>query len=331
MFPISNDGDGRPVPIKSSNFAGTPILAGALLCLSDNANWLLMWPSQRDSRQAGWMPPYIQRIAWVRLGPITDQDDMWHAALGPPRRPNTTQSWDVLESSLNEQYSALYDDVRQGRPAFQSFQSGDRVGFLITVGQTSDFTALLWTTTGLLDPDPVESALPHPLSECQFVRDPKSDQQGKTVMRCGMGSIGFDGLEHELFAHYRIDDTPQLASAEAQGAAPCYPESALCRTELRVEYVPRQPERDPVRIAVEHLSSTVKAAAIWDGYLWVRDANGQVWRYLVGLDKIMTIVPERWKATPPVRLGEHSEACTLAKCDTEKVPDWPDSPQESVK
>jgi hypothetical protein len=100
MFPISNDGDGRPVPIKSSNFAGTPILAGALLCLSDNANWLLMWPSQRDSRQAGWMPPYIQRIAWVRLGPITDQDDMWHAALGPPRRPNTTQSWDVLESSL---------------------------------------------------------------------------------------------------------------------------------------------------------------------------------------------------------------------------------------
>jgi hypothetical protein len=146
-----------------------------------------------------------------------------------------------------------------------------------------------------------------------------------------MGSIGFDGLEHELFAHYRIDDTPQLASAEAQGAAPCYPEGALCLTTLRVEYFPRQQERDPLRIAVEHLSSTVKAAAIWDGYLWVRDANGQVWRYLVGLDRIKAIVPERWKVASPDRLGAHSEACTLAKCDKVPVPDWPASQQESVK
>jgi hypothetical protein len=146
-----------------------------------------------------------------------------------------------------------------------------------------------------------------------------------------MGSIGFDGLEHELFAHYRIDDTPQLASAEAKSDAPCYPEGALCATTLRVEYFPRQEEREPLRIAIEHLSSTVKAAAIWDGYLWVRDANGQVWRYLVGLDKIMTIVPERWKAALPVRLRGHSEACKLAKCDKEPVPDWPASPQESVK
>jgi hypothetical protein len=277
------------------------------------------------------MPTYIQRIAWVRLGPITDQDDMWHANLGPQRGPNTSQSWDVLETSLNEQYSALYEAVRQGRPAFQSFQSGDRVGFLITAGQSSEPNALLWTTTGLADPDPVESALPHPLSECRFVRDSRSDKQGKTVMQCGMGNIGFDGLEHELFAHYRIDDTPRLASTEAQSDAPCYPEGALCRTELRVEYFPRQPGRDPLRIAVEHLSSTVKAAAIWDGYLWVRDANGQVWRYLVGLDAIKAVVPERWKAAHPDKLGVHSEACTQAECDTVPVPDWPASQKESVK
>jgi hypothetical protein len=323
MFPILNVGDGKPVPIKSSNFAGQPLLSGALVCLSDDANWLLTWPPR--------MPPYIQRIAWVRLGPIADQDDMWRAELGLQRRPNTSQSWDVLESSLNEQYSALYEAVRQGQPAFQSFQRGDRVGFLITGGQSSDSNALLWTTTGLADPVPVESALPHPLSECRFVRDARSDQQGKTVMRCGMGSIGFEGLEHQLFAHYRIDDTPQLASAEAQGAAPCYPEGALCVTTLRVEYFPRQPGRDPLRIAVEHLSSTVKAAAIWDGYLWVRDANGQVWRYLVGLDAIKAVVPERWKQARADRLGVHSDACKQAGCDTEWVLDWPDSPQESVK
>jgi hypothetical protein len=334
MFPISNDGDGKPVLIKSSNFTGTPLLAGALVCLSDNANWLLTWPLQRDSREAAgssWMPPYIQRIAWVRLGPIADQDDMWHANLGPQRGPNTSQSWDVIQLSLNEQYWALYETVRQGRPAFQSFQSGDKVGFLITVGQPSDFVAMLWTTTGLLDADPVESALPHPLSECRFVRDARSDQHGKTVMQCGMGSIGFDGLEHELFAHYKIDDAPQLASAEVQSDAPCYPEGALCRTTLRVEYFPRQPGREPVRIAIEHLSSTVKEAAIWDGYLWVRDANGQVWRYLVGLDAIMAVVPERWKRAPADKLGVHSDACKQAECATVPVPDWPASPQESVK
>ena len=90
----------------------------------------------------------------------TDRDDKWHAELGPPRRPGTSQSWDDLDDgddALNREYARLYEAVREGRRVFQLFRSAHNVGFLIPM--SGDRTALLWTTTGLLDPDPIEFKL----------------------------------------------------------------------------------------------------------------------------------------------------------------------------
>jgi hypothetical protein len=88
-----------------------------------------------------------------------------------------------------------------------------------------------------------------------------------------------------------------------------------------------------LRVSFPHLSSRLKEAAIFQGYLWVKDTNGQVWRYLVGLDVIKDLLPERWKGVKKEELAKfgYSEACREAKCDIEKIPGWPAGQQETAR
>ena len=178
---------------------------------------------------------------------------------------------------------------------------------------------MLWTTTGLLDPDLVEFPLKDKLVDCQFSLYRGRDEKGETTTfrGCVMGPIFFDGLNHKLVADYKINEAPQLASAPPTSSLSCIPEGALCRTELRIEYDPPEVER-------ESRYCTIKAAAIWDDALWVRDANGQVWRYLVGLEAIQALLPHRWKGIGEFDLAKsvYSPACKRAKCDRVLIPDW---------
>src|SRR5690606_15451224 len=138
--------------IEDSNFRDQPLPSGAIVCLSHDANWLLTWPSLPGNQFVS--PPVIQRIVWIRTGPIRYRDNRWHAELSPARRPATSQSWSVMrEVDLNTEYRKLHQDAREGGRTFQSFRKGENVGFLIAM---KDATAMLWTTTGVLDPDPVE-------------------------------------------------------------------------------------------------------------------------------------------------------------------------------
>jgi len=314
--------------LPTSTLTGQPLPSGVLVCLSQDANWLLTWPPQPDRPQSASdsvQPPTLQRIVWIRTGPITDRDNKWYAQLAGPRNPGTSQSYDDLTDStdgLNREYSRLYEAVREGRQVFRFFRSGDNVGFLIAMAP--DRTAMFWTTTGLLDPDLVEFPLKHPLSECRFVPYSKADEKGQNTpfMRCEMGPIAFDGLAHRLIADYKVTvRAPQPATpAEAFN---CEPEGELCRTELQIVYDPPDDERGSQRVSFLHVSSTIKAAAIWNDALWVRDANGQVWRYLVGLGAIKELLPHRWKGDPDLAKSVYSKACEKAKCDKVKIPEWP--------
>jgi len=220
----------------------------------------------------------------------------------------------------------LYEAVQQRRrQVFHFFRKGDNVGFLIDMAPEQ--TAMLWTTTGLLDPDMVKFPLKDKLVDCQFSSYSRPDEKGETTTfrGCVMGPIFFDGLNHKLVADYKINEAPQLASAPPTSSLSCIPEGALCRTEVRIEYDPPDVERGSQRVAFSHLSSTIKAAAIWDDALWVRDANGQVWRYLVGLEAIQALLPHRWKGVGELDLAKsvYSPACKQVKCDTVLIPDWP--------
>ncbi len=328
MFPIWRAPNGTVETLPSSNLTGQPLPSGVLVCLSQDANWLLTWPPQPDRPQSASdsvQPPTLQRIVWIRTGPITDRDSKWYAQLAGPRNPGTSQSYDDLTDStdgLNREYSRLYEAVREGRQVFRFFRSGDNVGFLIAMAP--DRTAMFWTTTGLLDPDLVEFPLKHPLSECRFGPHSKADEKGQNTpfMRCEMGPIAFDGLAHRLIADYKVTvRAPQPATpAEAFN---CEPEGELCRTELQIVYDPPDDERGSQRVSFLHVSSTIKAAAIWNDALWVRDANGQVWRYLVGLGAIQELLPHRWKGDPDLAKSVYSSACKQAKCDKVQIPEWP--------
>ena len=203
------------------------------------------------------------------------------------RAPGTAQSYDDLtegDDSLNRDYPRLYEAVRQRRPEFYSFRRNDNVGFLIPM--SDDRTAMMWTTTALLDPDPVKGPLKEALADCEFFPSRRPDETGEAKMyrKCEMGPISFDDLSHTLVADYPSNDVMQdFQSMQLASVVNCKPDGSLCKTELRLLHDPPDDEEFK-RIRDPPPSSTIKAAAIWDGVLWIRDINGQVWRYAVGID-----------------------------------------------
>ena len=343
MSPIWRADDGAIAPIESSNFTDQPLLSGALVCLSSDANWLLTWLSLPGNQLQS--PPFIQRIIWFRTGPVQNRDHRWQAELSPARFPATSQSYDDLSpgrTDINKEYPKLHQAAQKGGHNFHWFRNGDNVGFLIAM---TDTTAVLSTTTGLRDPDPVPPGmLEHKLAEmrksgeCEFVETEASDDRGERqpFMVCEKGPSAFDGLRYMLRVRYRkVDKEPQLQSVQALNEAPCIPQNALCDAELRIEYDPPdpRPRRESLRASLQHRSSRIKEVTISEGYLWVKDVNGQVWRYVVELDAMKKLMPERWKGIEDEELLKfgYSDACIEAKCDTVDIPDWPKGQPESAK
>ncbi len=272
MSAIRRAADGKIVPVENTNFGASQVLvSGALVCLSHDANWFLMVRSTTQSEE----PPYIQRILWIK----TDRQDGWRSELKENRGPATRESWDGVKI-LNIQYPYVNNRIRNERQDIRSFRSGDRVGFLIAL--EDNVTALLWTTTGLVDPDLVSTPLEHPLAPCEF--KPVSEAS-PTNLNCEMGPIEFDKLDHVLRAEYDYMRPDYKCTAE----------EGLCLTKLSVDYAPIGNDSVSTRVAFQHTSAAIQAAAIWDDALWVRDANGQVWRYVVGLGVLQKLTEQRWR------------------------------------
>lgn len=163
MTPVWRAADGTVAEIMSSNFGGSLLPQGSLVCLSHDANWFLMWtPLAKDQRRS---PPLLQRILWIRTAPISGQYDAnWHAEAHPHRRPTSFQSYRNLDE-LSVDYEDLRTSIQEGRQPIKSFHVDDRAGFLIPI--TSTQLAVLWTGAGTLDADPVDSNIPT-LRECKF-------------------------------------------------------------------------------------------------------------------------------------------------------------------
>ena len=130
------------------------------------------------------------------------------------------------------------------------FRSGSRAGFTIALGENK--AALLWTSTGLVDPEAVETALPHKLVLCEFDTPETRSQTGglAKVSRCEMGPISFDGIDHFLTADYQGCLRPETPD--------------VCETAISLHYKPLDPERSSARVAFRHSSSRIVAAAVWD-------------------------------------------------------------------
>ena len=248
------------------------MLSGALLCLSEDGNWLLMWPPQPErtrssAPQNSFVPPVLQRITWVRTGPISEVDERWHADLGPSREPGTSNSYDELydnDDGLDLQYPHLLQSVREGRRVFHYFRSGDRVGFLIDMAP--DRKSVFWTTTGLLDPDTAAPTVD--LVPCDFSPDPKADERSNSVeYSCEMGPIGFDNLNHRLVAKYQIvrpktQSKAQLAGLRSSDHTVVSTNKRCVEPSCRYSMIHRSRTERSQRILFSHVSSTIRAAAI---------------------------------------------------------------------
>ncbi|MBB5048049.1 hypothetical protein HNR60_002810 [Rhodopseudomonas rhenobacensis] len=317
-FPVWRTSGGDIFPIESSNFTGQPLPAGSLLCLSHDANWLLMWPPLPEEQNRS--PPLIQRIMWIRTAPrMAAQDQKWHAETNPHRRPTTWQSYEALQASANPGYADLISSVHNNTQPIKSFHAGDRVGFLLPL--KSQQTAIVWTAGGTLNPDSVDDKWPAEPSSCAFVLVERPDQIGRpqTRMNCNMGSFTIEGRNHRLQAEFdERTDSPGCKG------------SAQCVTELQIVFDPPDSTGTPLRTTISHRSSRVIGATIAGGYLWVRDANGQSWRYSVGSSSIMPLFEHRWRDVDQAIFEKipYSNACQVMtlndkRCDDYKVPGWP--------
>ena len=309
MRPIRRVSSDEFRELESSNLRGRRLEPGVLVCLSKDANWFLIWRPLPEHQVAE--PPVIQRVQWIRTARQPSGDDDWHAELKEGRLPQTRQTWANVET-LSEEYQRLNSAVRDGGRVIDSFRSGSRAGFTIALGENK--AALLWTSTGLVDPEAVETGLPHDLVKCEFDTPETRSQTGglAKVSRCEMGPISFDGIDHFLTADYQGCLRPETP--------------AVCETAISLHYKPLDPERSSARVAFRHSSSRIVAAAVWDDSLWIKDTNDQVWRYLVGMKALQNLLVERWKGIgDPAKMAKasYSDSCKQLNCDKVRVPGWP--------
>ncbi|MET4607643.1 hypothetical protein ABIB90_007147 [Bradyrhizobium sp. JR4.1] len=315
MTPVWRAADGTVAEIMSSNFGGSLLPQGSLVCLSHDANWFLMWtPLAKDQRRS---PPLLQRILWIRTAPISGQYDAnWHAEAHPHRRPTSFQSYRNLDE-LSDYYEDLRTSIQEGRQPIKSFHVDDRAGFLIPI--TSTQLALLWTSAGTLDADPVDSGIPR-LRECKFIPVIKRDAIGRMskYLNCNTGKAFFENEWYDVEAEYYDSegDNPDPSIR-------CENPNLLCRGQLILAFADGSAS---TRLSIPHLSAKIVSAEVRDGYFWVQDANHQVWRYVIGPDRLKSLLPYRWKDVPPETLRNvpYSESCSQAsRCATMIIPNWP--------
>lgn len=325
MIPVWRSIENVVSPIESSNLSGFTLLPGSLVCLSNDANWLLIWTPAPGNQSSS--PPNMYRIVWIRTAPLAARrDNKWHVVLQSQRRPSTSQSFDVLINKLNPEVTDL---IQAGGRQVLSFRSGDRVGFLLPL--KSRETAILWTSAAVSDADPVDGAVSR---NCTPTPIKIGDRESRELFTCNMGEFAFEGQNHRLEAAYFSDQAkyiPQVMSGAGQGAGGqrvCSTPNDLCATELRISFNPSgQPSSNWLRMSISHFSSGVVGAQVKDGYLLVSDANGQTWRYSVGTKNLLPLLQARWQGLSPdaVKGSEFSQLCKRMKCDETNIPEWPGS------
>ena len=102
------------------------------------------------------------------------------------------------------------------------------------------------------------------------------------------------------------------------------PNGALCRTELQILYDPPESSEGRNVFRFRTVSSTIKAAAIWEGRFGSATPTAK-YGVTRGFEAIKDLLPHRWKGVSDLELARsaYSEACKQAKCDTVHIPEWP--------
>ena len=278
---------------------------GGIVCLSHDANWLFFWfPSTEGSVTY----PLMRRIMWIRNPRADARDGDLHAYVTDFRRVKSAPSFNLAPTlvgalAVQRTRMPLLHNIR-------SFQVDDRAGFLVPL--EDDTVVVVWTSTGFSDAE--EASRSPDLVTCK-------ETEEIVIVKCDLQLVTAEKhLVRVLVEHHR--DTSNSVFPGESGPR-CTNENRICSSDVRLNFVA---DDAAVRMLIRnHVSSRIKKGAFVDGYLWLEDESGQIWRYVVAAQKTMAVLQERWNGiewnayprTTPV-----SGACRYLQC-AQNVPEWP--------
>jgi hypothetical protein len=188
---------------------------------------------------------------------------------------------------------------------------------------------MLWTSVGISgggvsDPDPVEAA--PGAKNCNVSPVKAENPNARELLSCDMGTIEIEGQNDRLDATYYSDQAKYFPSNDLRAQNLCSTPSDLCATELHIRFdMPGDSTDDSLRMAIPHFSSAIVGAHIAGDALLVNDANGQTWRYLVGIKPILSLLQARWQglSSNDVKEVQFSNPCKRMECEKVPIPGWP--------
>jgi hypothetical protein len=319
--------DGKRVDNSwSSEGVDGSITDGSIVCLSGDGNWLLSWYADQSGKPSS--PPIIQRIIWINKQTSESEKDKkdWYAYIdiNGRRGMKTAQSLSFY-SELQSQYESLKSDIGNRIQNVFSFHRDNRIGFVLPV--SPDNAAVLWTSTGLSDPEEVPPLQKVPdLVPCQGYKEVSVTEQQRE-MKCDFGEVSYDNQSHHLVIEYYTNQNQVPYPGET--APRCSKENPLCPSGIQLEFFPAADLKNLLEHVLirDHISTRIKESAVDDGYLWLADEGHQKWRYVVSADRLMALLREHWTNTEwdKFKVVPISEPCQRLECNL-RVPGWPPTP-----
>jgi hypothetical protein len=247
----------------------TQASAGSVICMSEDANWLMVWDPN---------PPTIKvmmrRFVWNR----------------PEKGAAESIALRIREAKTEKSLTGRRDLERpqgissQDLRSLKWFRSGPYVGFLAQA--KPEVSVAIWTTTGLEDPeemDPkhasgIEPAWIRPICTYQL-----PDENG--INTCDLDQVELEDMGlHRLVIQYQSDQSDQDARCEQSSVKACV-------STIKVEY---ELNGEKCNVAVlAPFSARILRAHIAGQGLYLLTATGQVLRYTVGLSTSKSLLDNR--------------------------------------
>lgn len=269
----------RGVEQPTQSASGLALPDHTFICLSHDARWLIFW---KDSEY----PPVLMRIVWFKP---KHPKDAWKGKLLLQRQMNSTVDLAKLaDGKVQQSYNYLTGALTtsEALKKVESFNEDGSAGFSIPIPE-NDTRLLIWTTTGLLDPDDTGDATSiKSWQDCGDYESVPARAGGgsRMVKECRLPVV-LPGLGVRNLAITYADEDCANAAPDCQSTIELrYPDKSL----LKLKY-------DEVGMRVFHSFARISRAGVHDGWLWLQDDNGTTWRYVVAKDRLARLIEWKWQ------------------------------------
>jgi hypothetical protein len=123
--------------------------------------------------------------------------------------------------------------------------------------------------------------------------DAKEGTGGGKIQLCNVGRFKLDADEKSLMIYRPAEGVDRR----------CADDDISCVNTIVIQYTDggapggSQNESAAIRTKISQRGAKINNAAIVGDWLWVKDVNGEVWRYVVGSQPILDMLTQRWKGT----------------------------------